>query len=169
MLANEDLIFTCSVHCSKNFPFGFSNTVGLKHLGMDKSDLDIGLQPGIDDKEYLSVLKSRVIPIVLDEFQPDLVLYDAGVDVSLDDDLGNFNLTHDGIYKRDLLIMDACAKRGIPIACVIGGGYDKDRVKLAEKHAIVIQAAIDSWPKFNSNEFRKLRTERETKRKKGGQ
>ena len=47
--ANDDQIFTCSIHCSDNFPFQ-------KAI----SDLDIGLPIGIKDDEYLDIVQSTL-------------------------------------------------------------------------------------------------------------
>ena len=70
-----------------------------------------------------------------------LVLYDAGVDVFRDDKLGWLQLSHAGIWQRDLAVLDACAAAGVPVATVIGGGYDDDRTALARRHALVVRAA----------------------------
>ena len=42
-----------------------------------ESDLDVALEDGVDDKGFMEEL-SKVLPALLEEFQPDLVLYDAG-------------------------------------------------------------------------------------------
>ena len=51
------------------------------------STLDVGLSDGTQDREYLAAV-SEVLPSVLSSFRPDIVLYDAGVDVHQDDALG---------------------------------------------------------------------------------
>ena len=42
-------------------------------------------------------------------------------------------------------MISECVRRGVPVACVIGGGYDKDRAALARRHTIVHRAARDAW------------------------
>ena len=42
---NDKEIFTCSIHCKNNFPFRKS-----------KSDLDVELDNGLNDHEYLDIL-----------------------------------------------------------------------------------------------------------------
>ena len=45
----------------------------------------------------------QVLPEVLSSFQPQLVLYDAGVDVHVDDDLGRLAVTDKGeVGERQL-------------------------------------------------------------------
>ena len=61
---------------------------------------DVGLDDGVGDSEYLRVLEDR-LPDVLDSFRPDLVLYDAGVDVHAEDELGRLGMTDGGIFRRD--------------------------------------------------------------------
>ncbi|CAE8703919.1 unnamed protein product, partial [Polarella glacialis] len=141
ILAGEPRAFTLSVHCAQNFPFGFK---GMAHLGRDRSDLDAGLSRGTGDDEYLAALEAY-IPAALEQHRPDLVLYDAGVDVHVDDDLGYFNLSWEGLRRREDFVLEACLSRNIPIACVIGGGYDRDEHHLARRHAVVLHAAAAAW------------------------
>ncbi len=78
---DDDAVFTLSVHCRENFPFR-----------KQQSDLDIELPAGTGDDAYLAALESA-LPDLLDTWKPDLVLYDAGVDVHNDDQLGKLTLT----------------------------------------------------------------------------
>lgn len=140
ILASEKRAFTLSVHCSDNFPFGFK---GMRHLGRDQSDLDVGLRKNTGDQEYLAAL--ACVPEALDSLKPELVLYDAGVDVHEDDDLGNLRISWAGLRSREEFVLEACLSRGIPTACVIGGGYDRDHSHLARRHALVHHAAAGAW------------------------
>jgi len=144
ILSDEPRAFTFSVHCNANFPFGFK---GMQHLGNDRSDLDVGLDAGTDDGGYLVALE-RHFPHALDAHKPDLVLYDAGVDVHIDDDLGRFAISWEGLRQRDDFVLDACLSRHIPVACVIGGGYDRDASHLARRHAVVHHAAGAAWSRW---------------------
>ena len=129
ILQNEPRIFTCSVHCEKNFP-----------VRKAQSDLDLGLSPGIKDEEYLDVTIKTFMSLVAD-VQPDLVIYDAGVDVFAGDPLGLLSISEAGIRERDRQVLNYCRERDIAVATVIGGGYDDDRQALAKRHAIVTEEA----------------------------
>ena len=126
---DDPSIFTFSVHCDKNFPFR-----------KQKSDLDIGLPVDAGDVEYMGVLHEHVPPL-LDDWQPHLVLYDAGVDPHETDRLGKLNLSDEGLASRDLFVLKSCAQRGIPVATVVGGGYDNDIDALGRRHSIVFKEA----------------------------
>ena len=129
MCAEDETIFTCSIHCQKNFPFR-----------KQPSDLDIGLAKGITDQEYLDEVE-KALAHCLNAFKPDLVLYDAGVDIYTNDPLGLINISENGIRARDRLVLETFKNQGIPIATVIGGGYDNDEKALARRHAIVVEEA----------------------------
>lgn len=126
---NDPSVFTFSMHCGVNFP-------GRKQ----QSDLDVPLAAGTGDDEYLAVLRSHLLPLLM-RLQPDLVMYDAGVDVHKEDRLGKLALTDDGIFERDRTVLQACRQSGIPVACVIGGGYGDDMVALVYRHSLLHRAA----------------------------
>ena len=129
MLNHQPYAYTCSIHCEKNFPFRKS-----------PSDLDIGLANNMQDDEYLGIVDDT-LQFLLKELTPDLVLYDAGVDVWQEDGLGKLDISWQGIEKRDNLVIKRCIEHNTPVATVIGGGYDRDHVRLAKRHAIVIEQA----------------------------
>ena len=93
LVRGDDSIFSFSMHCESNFP-----------LRKQPSDLDIGLADGVGDTEYLETL-AGALPSLLDTWQPDLVLYDAGVDVHADDRLGRLALTTRGMRLRDQYVL----------------------------------------------------------------
>lgn len=131
MCASYDAIETVSWHCEENYP-------AIKQ----EAGINIQIPKGASDAEYLAILKAGM-PRLLDEINPDFVFYDAGVDVHKDDRLGFLNLTDEGVWQRDQYVINECRKRNLPIACVIGGGYDKDQSKVAWRHSILHKAAND--------------------------
>ena len=104
--------------------------------------MDVSLQSEIKDKEYLQILNST-LERIQKKIIPDIVLYDAGVDVFADDKLGNLKLSLEGIKKRDYLVLDHFRKLDIPVATVIGGGYSKDIQELANRHSIIFETALN--------------------------
>ena len=123
-------IYTCSIHSNGNFPYE-------KKQGW----MDVSLPSAIGDDEYLETLK-KTLQSIHEKITPDIVLYDAGVDIFLDDKLGNLKVSLDGIKQRDHMVLDHYRKKNIPIATVIGGGYSKDRQELASRHGIIFETAI---------------------------
>ena len=127
---NHPSIYTCSVHSKDSFPFD-----------KKKGWMDIGLPAEISDFEYLQIIE-QTLRTIKEKITPDIVLYDAGVDVYANDKLGNFKISLEGIHKRDRIVLDHFLNRNIPIATVIGGGYSKNIDELAERHSIIFENAI---------------------------
>lgn len=135
---HEPAVFTLSIHAGSNFP-----------ARKARSDCDIELPRGAGDADYLAVLKAQ-IPQRIRQFRPDCVLYDAGVDVHTDDRLGHLTLSDDGMRARDRYVIDYCVTHQIPVACVIGGGYDRDVAALVRRHALVHEQASACFDQYLS-------------------
>ena len=80
ILHNTADAVTVSLHCEKNFP-----------ARKAESDWDIPLPNGMGDADYLKVVDDA-LNYLLPLYKPDLVLYDAGVDVHKDDAAGNWGM-----------------------------------------------------------------------------
>ncbi|MBS3785411.1 MAG: histone deacetylase [Gammaproteobacteria bacterium] len=130
IFADDPRVFTLSVHAARNFP-----------ANKAQSDCDVALADGVDDATYLKTI-ADVVPPILSRLSPDLVIYDAGVDVHTDDRLGHFALTDAGILGRDRWVIQAVRQARIPLVGVIGGGYDRDTSQLAARHALLFEAAL---------------------------
>ena len=130
---NIDNIFTCSIHCKNNFPFDKKN-----------SNLDVPIDDEVDDIKYINIL-TKTLDQIESHFTPDIVFYDAGVDVHSNDDLGNLNLTDDGIKKRDEIVCEYFKEKKIPLCTVIGGGYSKNRQELASRHFSIFETVSKTY------------------------
>jgi acetoin utilization deacetylase AcuC-like enzyme len=128
IFAEEPRVFTFSMHAEKNFP-----------VRKAQSDLDVPLPDGVEDDAYLQALDAA-LPLVLAQ-RPDIVFYIAGVDPHRDDRLGRLALTDGGLFERDRIVLDACRRRDVPVAGVLGGGYDKNVDRIARRHTLLHRAA----------------------------
>lgn len=133
---DDPSVFTFSMHCEVNFP-------GTKQ----RSDLDVALPQGMEDDDYLRTL-ADYLPELLADFQPDLVLYDAGVDPHLGDRLGKLALTDTGLFRREMQVLGTCAAQGYPVASVIGGGYADDLDSLVYRHSLLHRAASTVYRQY---------------------
>ena len=130
MLADGAGIITCSLHCEKNFPYRKQPSVW-----------DIGLPIGCSVQHYLTAVHETVQSL-LNWHQPDLVLFDAGVDIHQQDELGLLNISTPALFQRDLLVLQSCSERAIPVAAVIGGGYQRNIDALVQLHLQLFKAAF---------------------------
>lgn len=124
-------VFTFSVHCRENYP-----------LKKEISDLDIELNHGIGDQDYLEIIEEN-IPVLLDSFNPDIVFYQSGVDVLGTDKLGKFNLSTDGCLRRDQVVYQNCFERDLPLVTAMGGGYSPDIKHIIKAHVNTFRVAKD--------------------------
>jgi acetoin utilization deacetylase AcuC-like enzyme len=125
----HDDVYTFSMHGERNYP-----------LVKTRSNLDVPLQDGMGDAEYLDILR-RHLPSVLDSAHPDMAFYLAGVDVAAGDRYGRLALTEEGIRRRDRMVIESVRARGIPLCIVLAGGYAQTRARTAELHMHVFREA----------------------------
>ncbi len=114
IFADDDTVFTFSMHGERNFPFRKS-----------PSDLDVGLPDGCGDDEYLAALRPALAQVWrrLAARPPGLVFYVAGADPHEGDRLGRLKLTTAGLAARDEIVLQALAERAIPAVVLMAGGY----------------------------------------------
>jgi acetoin utilization deacetylase AcuC-like enzyme len=121
-------VLTVSIHCKNNFP-----------LRKQQSSLDVELDAGVGDEEYLRVLE-RVLPQVW-EYRPEFVFYQSGVDGLGSDRLGKLRLSHAGLVERDRMVMLGVRQLGVPFVITLGGGYSEPIALTAEAHANTFRVA----------------------------
>ncbi|MBX2943928.1 MAG: histone deacetylase [Cyclobacteriaceae bacterium] len=120
---DEPRVFTFSMHGASNYP-----------LVKENSDLDIGLPDATEDQFYLKTLRSNLNNI-LDQFDPDFIFYQSGVDVLKTDKLGRLSLTREGCKERDRIVLAEAKGGKIPLVASMGGGYSSDFRDIIEAHA----------------------------------
>lgn len=104
--------------------------------------LDVPVPAGTADEKYLKLLEGN-LPRFLDEARPELVLYQAGVDVCAGDALGGLALTPEGAAARDARVFAECFRRKVAVAVTLGGGYGATPEATAVLHARTLETAID--------------------------
>lgn len=122
LVADDPSVYAFSMHGRKNYPFR-------KVPGT----LDIELEDGIGDDDYLSEL-ATALPRVLADANADIVFYLAGSDTHEGDRLGRMNLTFAGLARRDVMVLESCRDVGIPVVATVAGGYGKDIRDSVEVH-----------------------------------
>jgi acetoin utilization deacetylase AcuC-like enzyme len=129
----KEQIFTFSMHGAKNYPFR-----------KEASHLDIGLPDGTEDNTYLSILQ-EILPRLIDKHQPELIFYQAGVDILETDRLGRLSISREGCRKRDKMVMEICKRNRIPLVVTMGGGYSPQLSHIIEAHANTFRTAVEVY------------------------
>ena len=122
-------VFTFSIHQQHNYP-----------LFKPRSDLDVGLDDGTGDEEYLAAL-AGALPTVL-AHAPELLVYVAGADPFEGDALGGLKLTKAGLAARDRMVIGTARHAGVPVAVVLAGGYAHDIGDIVDIHAATIEMLL---------------------------
>ena len=128
---NDNSVFTFSMHQQMNYPF-------IK----PPSDLDVGLDDGCGDAEYLQELREG-LAWCFGKMTPDLIFYVAGADPYRDDQLGGLALTLEGLAERDRCVFAAARERGIPAAACFAGGYARKLEDTVTIHTNTIRAGTE--------------------------
>ncbi|MGA3019325.1 MAG: histone deacetylase [Bryobacteraceae bacterium] len=137
IFAGDPSVFTLSIHQYNNYP-----------TEKPPSSLDIHLADGIGDAEYLHRLGNGY-RAALSLFKPELVVYVAGADPYLEDQLGGLSLTFDGLMERDRLVIWTALTHHVPVAIVLAGGYAlnvEDTITIHANTAAVAQDVLAKVP-----------------------
>ena len=110
ILQNIDKVLTISVHCRQNFPFRKS-----------ESDYDLELPANAGDEEMLAMVAKALE--ITKQFDPELILFQAGVDGLATDALGKLNISRQGMSQRNEMVFDLAVEQIIPTVVFMGGGY----------------------------------------------
>lgn len=112
ILKHDSHVTIIDFYCEQNYPFR-----------KDLSGNTVAFDKGTKDEEYLEKLKVTLYNTRADF---DLILYQAGVDIYQEDQLGLLDISMEGISQRDQIVFEYSFKNSIPISFVIGGGYCQD-------------------------------------------
>jgi len=126
---NRTDVFTFSMHGANNYP-----------MQKETSHWDIALPDGIQDDAYLTLL-SEALPQLSIMAQPDHIFYQCGVDILATDKLGRLGVSREGCKQRDRMVLEFGKAQGVPITCIMGGGYSPKIADIIDAHAITFRLA----------------------------
>jgi acetoin utilization deacetylase AcuC-like enzyme len=133
IFAKKQEVFTFSMHGAANYP-----------MHKENSDLDVPLPDGLGDDAYLKILKSHLYRLI-EEVQPQFLIFQSGVDVLATDKLGRLKLSIAGCKERDRVVIQAAKDYQIPIMCCMGGGYSERITHIIEAHANTFRLAQEIY------------------------
>jgi acetoin utilization deacetylase AcuC-like enzyme len=136
IFARDESVFTLSIHQLNNYP-----------AHKPASSLDLDLEDGVGDEEYLNTLLPAVRH-TLDTFRPEMVFYIGGADPYRDDQLGGLDISMQGLKARDKGVFEESRKRKIPVVTALAGGYARRIEDTVQIHANTILAAREIAEKF---------------------
>jgi acetoin utilization deacetylase AcuC-like enzyme len=132
IFGGDATVFTLSIHQENNYPYP-----------KPPSTVDINLQDGVGDDDYLAILESHLRK-AFDEFSPQILFYVGGADPYREDQLGGLALTLGGLARRDALVFDYARRHSAPVAITLAGGYARRVEDTVRIHVGTILAVRDA-------------------------
>jgi acetoin utilization deacetylase AcuC-like enzyme len=129
IFARDESVFTLSIHQLRNYP-----------AHKPPSTLDLNLEDGVEDAEYLDTLLPAVQESIV-RFEPDMIFYVGGADPYREDQLGGLKLTIEGLRQRDRGVFLLAHKRNIPVVTTLAGGYARRVEDTVQIHVNTVLAA----------------------------
>jgi acetoin utilization deacetylase AcuC-like enzyme len=132
VFGGDGTVFTLSIHQENNYPYP-----------KPPSTIDINLQDGVADEDYLAILEQHLHQAFHD-FSPQILFYVGGADPYREDQLGGLALTMEGLARRDALVFDYARRNRVPVAITLAGGYARRVSDTVRIHINTILAARDA-------------------------
>jgi acetoin utilization deacetylase AcuC-like enzyme len=132
IFAGDPDVFTLSMHNAHNYPFR-----------KERSSLDVGLPDGTTDAAYL-----RALDVALEQVEvhrPELVFFQAGVDVLAGDRLGRLALSAAGLERRNRAVYAFAERLHAPLVVTLGGGYHPEVERTVEAHCAVYRELVRAF------------------------
>lgn len=122
MFEEDDTVFYFSTHQFPHYP-GTGRAADRGRGRGEGFTYNIPMEYGAGDKEYFSAY-SEVLPDLMRNFGPDLVLVSAGYDIHASDPLSGIQVTTEGI--RNIVYSILCCPIGLPVPHLFAleGGYN---------------------------------------------
>jgi len=129
IFADEEDVFTFSIHGAKNYPFR-----------KPASTMDVGLPDNTGDKMYVDTL-GLALDEIFEQFHPDLVFYLGGIDPLETDHFGRLALSTKGLEMREEIVISTVMGKNVPIVLLLSGGYAPTLQQTVEAHAVMYGVA----------------------------
>jgi len=130
-------VFTLSIHQLNNYP-----------AHKPASSLDLDMEDGVGDEEYLNTLLPAVRHSV-ENFQPEMIFYIGGADPYRDDQLGGLDISMKALKARDKGVFEEARGRKIPVVTALAGGYAlrvEDTVQIHVNTVLAAREVAEEFP-----------------------
>jgi acetoin utilization deacetylase AcuC-like enzyme len=136
IFARDETVFTLSIHQLNNYP-----------AHKPASSLDLDMEDGVGDEEYLNTLLPAVRHSV-ENFQPEMIFYIGGADPYRDDQLGGLDISMKALKARDKGVFEEARRRKIPVVTALAGGYAHRVEDTVQIHVNTVLAAREVAEEF---------------------
>ena len=114
-------------------------------LSDSKSDLPLLKNRYVEEQTLIYVCKNNscllpsesiedALKQIENQFTPDFIFYQCGVDILKTDALGKLGVSMEGCKQRDEIVFQFAKRLDVPVVCTMGGGYSKDIKYIIDAH-----------------------------------
>jgi len=129
IFADDESVYTFSVHSTD---WDDSPAVAC---------LDVPLGSSVGDRTYLAALR-EYLPRAFAEAAPELVMYVGGVDVGIEDKMGSWRVSAEGMVARDQLVLEHLGDRSM--VWTLAGGYGDEAWRYTARSLAWLLADLDA-------------------------
>lgn len=119
--SSDSRVYILDMYNSEIYPFDYEAKRSINQK--------VELVSGTRTKEYLEKL-DRALKIARENFDPDLVVYNAGTDILDGDPLGRLKISPDGVAMRDEKVFRFARDKDVPLLMLTSGGYMKSSARV---------------------------------------
>jgi len=104
----------------------YPGTGSIEKIGGDKGEgfcVNLPLPPGTGNKSYLKAF-SEIVPKLADQFNPEIIIHQSGVDTHHDDPLADLCLTYQAYYHMAKKMREISVAGCDRLLVLLGGGYN---------------------------------------------
>ena len=104
----------------------YPGTGSIKKIGKDNGEgctVNLPLPPGTGDTGYLNAF-NEIVPPLSQQFKPEIIIYQCGVDTHHSDPLADLDLTYQIYYKLAKKMLSLSSSTGNKLLVLFGGGYN---------------------------------------------
>ncbi|CAD5186661.1 unnamed protein product [Musa acuminata subsp. malaccensis] len=139
--SNDRRVYILDMYNAGIYPFDFE---AKRYI-----DQKVELASGTKTKEYLDKL-DEALKVARNNFNPELVVYNAGTDILDGDPLGRLKISPDGVMTRDEKVFRFAREKNIPLLMLTSGGYMKSSarviadsiINLSKKNLIALDSPL---------------------------
>jgi acetoin utilization deacetylase AcuC-like enzyme len=119
--------------------------VGVRRHVDGENHFSVPMAPSTNDGDQLQSLLERHLPWLLERWQPDVLLFQAGADPLRDDPYSPLDLDHQDLFLRDRKVFAFSRTHDLPVAWVLAGGYAPDVQKVVDAHVNTALACAEIY------------------------
>lgn len=104
----------------------YPGTGAIEKIGKDKGEgytFNLPLPPGTGNKSYLKAF-NKIIPLLTKQFEPEIIIYQCGVDTHYSDPIADLCLTYQIYYELAKKMMKLSNESCKKLLVLFGGGYN---------------------------------------------